>query len=140
MKQIFTIFIAAIMLISSLGITLATHFCKGNAVKTSITFSKEHIGCGVPDVDILCREDQPQRSVVNKKSCCANKYVQLSVDEEFDTSSIDNTKINFELIAAIVSTYINQYFYNSSKESGYLNYYPPLLKRDIPVLIQSFLI
>jgi len=127
------------MLTTNVGITFATHYCGGKAVKTSISLGHDDLDCGMADMDTPC-EDPPDSPVVKNKNCCENQYTQISIEDDYNNPAVVKTAADFQFVAAFVISYINLYSFDASTEAEYQNYSPPLLDLDIPVLIQSFLI
>ena len=140
MKKFFAIFLALLMLTTNVGITFATHYCGGKAVKTSISLGHDDLDCGMADMDASPCKDQSDSPAVKRKSCCENQYTQLSIEDDYNNPAVVKTAVDFQFVAVFVVTYLNLYSFNASTEAEYSNYSPPLLDLDIPVLIQSFLI
>ncbi|MHB1279442.1 MAG: HYC_CC_PP family protein [Bacteroidia bacterium] len=139
MKSVFAIFLAMLMLITNVQIALATHYCDGEAVKTSIYVGHGDIDCGMSDQDAFC-EKEYNPPAVKSKNCCENKYAELSIEDDYKNPSFVKAVPDVQFIAAFIITYLNLYSFDPSIEAGYSHYSPPLLDLDIPVLIQSFLI
>ena len=139
MKKVLAIFLSILMLTSNVGITFATHYCGGKAVKTSIMLGQEDLSCGMTEMELSC-EKHPESPTVTSKSCCENQYVQFEIEDDYNSSTIVETPVQIDFVAAFIISYINLYSFDASAEAEYLNYAPPLLDLDIPVLIQSFLL
>ncbi|HCS19615.1 MAG TPA: hypothetical protein DIW47_03455 [Bacteroidetes bacterium] len=139
MKIVFAIFLALLMLITNVEIALATHYCDGEAVKTSISVGHDDIDCGMNRMEASC-EEESDSPTVKSKNCCENKYAELSTKDDYNGLTPATSSVEFQFIAVFVATYFNLYSFNASTEAGYANYSPPLLALDIPVVIQSFLI
>lgn len=127
------------MFTSNVGLTFATHYCGGKAVKTSIMLGQEHLSCGMTDMESPC-EKHPESPSVTSKSCCENLYVQFEIEDDYNSSTIVETQVQIDSVAAFIISSVNLYSFDASAEAEYLNYAPPLLDLDIPVLIQSFLL
>lgn len=139
MKKVLAIFLSMLMLTSNVGITFATHYCGGKAVKTSVMLGQEDLSCGMTDMETPCK-NQPQSPTVKSKGCCENQYVQFEIEDDYNSSTVVETPVQMDFVAAFIISYINLYSFDASAEAEYLNYAPPLLDLDIPVLIQSFLL
>ncbi|UTW63075.1 hypothetical protein KFE98_02665 [bacterium SCSIO 12741] len=139
MKTILALFLSVILVASQMGITFATHYCGGKAVKASISIGMEDLSCGMNLQKSSC-ENHPFSSTTLSKKCCENQYLQLGIEDSYKTSSQEVLPEQLKWVAAFVISYINLYLYTNSAEVAYLNYLPPLLDLDIPVLIQSFLL
>ena len=139
MKQVFAIFLSLLMLTTNVGITFATHYCGGKAVKTSISLGQDDLDCGMANMDTPCK-DQPKSPTIKRKNCCENQYTQISIEDDYNNPAVVKAPVDFQFVAVFVVTYFNLYSFNASTEAEYTGYSPPLLDLDIPVLIQSFLI
>jgi len=78
----------------------------------------------------------------SEKSCCSNKSVEVSPD-------LDNDKVLSEQLTQTQITFISAFIVAFHKDQAsdlpkfdipHKKYIPPLLNRDIPILVQSFLI
>ena len=137
-KRILAICHVLLLLTSNVGLTFATHYCGGKAVKTDVSFiGQSDIGCGMEGKDNSC--DNPEMPSI-KSNCCQNKFVEVSVEDDFSSPKIVKSSVDYKFVAAFAISYINLYSLDASAEVEYLNYLPPLLDLDIPVLIQSFLL
>lgn len=138
MKKAFTIFLSLLMLVSNTGLIFATHYCGGKAVKSGIILGHDSIGCGMEDTDNSC-ENQSQSPFI-KSNCCQNQYVQLQIEDSYNSPTVIESPVDFNFITILIVSYINLYSFDGLVQTHFLNYAPPLLDLDIPVLIQSFLL
>ncbi len=76
---------------------------------------------------------------LDNKSCCEDHSVTVEgQDELFQASNVSVS--DFQLIA-IAYVVVPQLFFQSSQQiTPQQEYLPPLIQRDIPVLVQSFLL
>jgi len=139
MKKIFAIFLALLVIITNLGITFATHYCSGKAVKTAISLGHDDISCGMAAMDSPCDDHSPLPAV-KRSGCCENEFVQLKIADDYNTPVLVKANIDFPFVAAFITSYINLYEIEGLRQTRFFNYSPPLLSLDIPVHIQSFLI
>lgn len=119
---------------TSMGFTLSSHYCGGKKVKSALSFGESNISCGMQP-DKGCDNHKKQF----KKKCCENHYLNIEVEEDYTPQSVDyNFDINFtSVFLLIVSKFVTPIL---SDEYNYNLHAPPLIVRNIPVLIQSFLI
>jgi len=138
MKRAFTIFLAMLMLTTFVGATFATHYCGGKAVKKEFfLFGLFDIGCGMGEKDNSC--DNPEMPSM-KSNCCQNKFMELAIEDDFNSPKIIKSTFEYNLVSAFVISYINRYSFDALEQAEYLNYSPPLLNLVTPVLVQSFLL
>lgn len=123
------IFLAALILFSSTGITMHKHYCLGEL--KSVSLYQKADTCN-PDTDTA--ENCPFH-------CCDDEVEQYKSD--------DFGKASFEFKTASVSTLIAilSYFHIDFDQDRFLrayhtytDYSPPLIDQDIPVMVQSFLL
>ncbi|HCQ14908.1 MAG TPA: hypothetical protein DIU20_01525 [Cryomorphaceae bacterium] len=138
MKKVFSIFLAILMLVSNIGIAANTHFCGGEAAEHTLSLGIEHLDCGMAEMETSCSSENGFDSL-KAKPCCDNQHDLLQLDEDATLIQF-SPEINKTFIAAFIHSFVVQIFYFVEKESFYLNYSPPLLKQDVQVLFQSFLI
>ena len=136
MKQIISILLTLLLLISNTGITYAQHFCGGHQMMAKVTIGQERLSCGMAPVKDLCEETGQS----NTHSCCKNRYTQVEFDD-----TVEQPLIEFQIIPLL--DVINKAFFPDGfeiltlqKEVVYTIYNPPPLIKDIPVLLETFLI
>lgn len=138
MKQFTSILLAAVMLFGSMGFSMGTHFCGGEAMMDVLLHGQEHMDCGMGDVDPSCEED-PQALTIKKTPCCANEYRALQLEEVYahDVATVYAQPImtmvtRFEWpVAPLVGVELPKFF---------APYTSPPLRCALHVLYQSFLI
>jgi len=110
----------------SCGISINKHYCGGKLESTTIFSWSDCGSCGNNKGDV--------------DNCCQNVVIRLKTDQQFSpvffTWKIDTQ--NF--FADLASLYQAINWESKTHFSNYLNYKPPLLFRDISVLVQSFLL
>ena len=119
---------ALFILFTTAGFSLHQHHC--TITKETIT-SVSHVKdcCGAED-----EEECP-------KGCCQDETKLIQLDAEISLPATTHEFTPEQFAAVIQYCVLNGLFSQEDKASSkYLNYRPPLLLRDIPVLIQSFLI
>lgn len=124
-KQIISVFIALLVLLTTVGFTINQHYCGGKLAGTSV-YTAAQCGCGDSKMD---------------DDCCQNESEFYQFVEDYMPSVADQ-KENLDAVTASIKYVVLNELYNAfdSQSSNYLYYKPPLLERDIPVLTQSFLI
>lgn len=134
LKRILAISLSALMLISSTGVSLATHFCMGRAVETKLSLGEAELDCGMEETQSC--EHQTQ---LHRIPCCDNEYQSISHDENFSLSKL---LISFELSLQAEIFRLFDWQPNFDKLLSTLNlFYPqPPLAQDLPILHQSFLL
>ena len=136
MKQIISILLTLLLLISNTGITYAQHFCGGHQMMAKVTIGQERLSCGMAPVKDLCDESHQS----DTHSCCNNLYTQVAFDD-----TVEQPVVEFQLTPvfdvdnnAIISSVSE--ILTLQKEVVYTLYNPPPLIKDFPVLFDTFLI
>ncbi|MBR9860379.1 hypothetical protein GYB22_06455 [bacterium] len=137
MKNFFAIVIALLMLTTNVGITFASHYCQGELVQGHISIGQTEVNCGDFSQESQCRSDE--RKGLHKKSCCENQYLQISIENDFN--SVKDFKY---------SEQGNSFLTCNSTESkiicsefslrNYQSYKPPIPNRLIYLWHETFLI
>lgn len=140
MKKSLAISLALILLLSNAGITMATHFCGGQAVMNKVMLGQGHLNCGMPDMDTDCESESNEGIHYKTNPCCENHYQSLEVEDDYHQSNIVQLNINIDFAIALIHTFLNIELFSEDDKPQYANYSPPLLLRDITVLNQVFII
>ena len=133
MKKILSILLATVFLITSTGFTISSHKCGGKTHNQSLDFIAKDLNCGME----TSGQELCEKNTV-KDNCCENEFQHFKVTEEFQTSTALK-KLNNRFLIAFTSS-IKLFIENNTTLDKQQNYTPPLPDKDIPVLIQSFLI
>ena len=136
MKQITSILLTLLLLISNTGITYAQHFCGGHQMMAKVTIGQERLSCGMAPVKDLC-DDSHQSDT---HSCCNNLYTQVAFDD-----TVEQPIVEFQLtppLKANTTTFSASVYeiLTFQEEVVYTIYNPPPLIKDFPVLFDTFLI
>ncbi|PCH98372.1 MAG: hypothetical protein COB85_01710 [Bacteroidetes bacterium] len=107
------------------GVVVNKHYCGGTLASTTI-FYEGSCACGdseMPD------------------GCCDNKSEYFQLVEDYAPPAIGQIPVSNQMPASLQYTAFNDLLSLDAKLLvDYLNYKPPILDRDIRVLIQSFLV
>lgn len=136
--------LALLMIISSTGMTLAAHICKGE-LKEFTFFNQEKSCCAKQDVTppphcpahANTSDEMPQ-------DCCEN----LQISAEAPESAIKSLWLekqqqdNDQLVPYFLPAYLIALLQPEigAENTNFTEYPPPATVRDIPVLVQSFLL
>ncbi|WP_271855139.1 HYC_CC_PP family protein [Patiriisocius marinus] len=135
MKQLISITLSLLMLLSSSGITYAQHFCGDFEMLAKVTLGLEHLSCGMTISESTCDSETQE-----DHDCCDNEYSQINTDENY-TASDFNFQVSPIFAATFVSVFILQTeTFINDQNTLFARYQPPPLIKDIPVLFETFLI
>lgn len=123
-KSLFSIFLALLVLVSTAGVGVTTHFC-GNRV-ASVSF--------LGDAGCTCN------AMEDADGCCSTERAFFQVDDDFSVTPVHGLSLSATSILSVFVYHLSFDFVAGDKQRGYLIYKPPLPEKDFPVLHQSFLI
>lgn len=139
---------AFLVFFSSIGLSIDMHFCQGHLKSISfigdaadcyeVTGNNEQKSCQMSKRQLI----QKTGCSINKKDCCHNRHllVQASLTSTNQSSQFILNDNSFQyILIAPVSLIDDAIFFNKDILAA-CQYKPPLILRDIPVLIQSFLL
>jgi hypothetical protein len=102
---------------------------------TKVTLGEEHLSCGMVMQDSSCGDEQAENP-----GCCDNEYTQVTTDDNFTKARLD-VKFDTHFVVAFVSIFmLKTPFLEEALFAAYIDYNPPPLIKDIPVLYETFLI
>lgn len=141
--------LALMMFTTSVGLAVDMHYC-GGQLKTTSFFGKAKACHDMGDAETSSRltcplhqilQNEHKGYVIDKPDCCQNKslHIQLDQDQNIQVEGLTISKPLQQLISAIVVTFFTD-LRSDQPKPVYAHYRPPLIPRDIPVLVQSFLL
>lgn len=141
--------LALLMFTTSVGLAVDMHYC-GGQLKTISLFGKARTCYPVKKVK-ASRSDCPmhhqlknneQGCMVDKPDCCQNKslHIQLDQDQNIKVEGPAISKPLPHFVATLIVTFLKDLNNDDQPKPVFAHYRPPLIPRDIPVLIQSFLL
>lgn len=137
--QIVALCVALLILVSTTGFAMNAHFCGGEL--QNVAFFKQAEPCKEHTKQLSsCHHQNTSDAETGKKACCEDQTV-INDGQELLAKSITLKVPKPDLTSiVVVASFVfavtptsTQYFSNS-------HHIPPLIERDIPVLVQSFLI
>ena len=134
MKQIFSVILSLVVLVTSMGFTVSSHECGGRVVKTVISVTNADVSCGMESKKSNCAT-QPKV----KKSCCKDNYLLIQGDQDY-AQQVQAVDFSVDYLSAFVIAYVELIQTETTQDDFFTDHSPPPLIKDIPILIQSFLI
>lgn len=139
MKRIIATSLIVLFLFSQTGITVATHYCGGHAVKSAVLVGNKLPGCGMEMMQ-SCEMNSPDEGpLVRREPCCQDHLQTLEANEELLTSIIHTSSNlqesdNHSDLSHAVS------YVSVIAEPNYASNSPPLIEQDFQIDLQTFLI
>jgi len=117
-----------------MGFTVSSHICGGKKVKTVFSVGVADVSCGMEKKANDCSSKKQM-----KKNCCEDEVQLIQNDKDY-IQQITNFDFSPNFLIAFVTTYVELFENETTEIDFFSDHSPPPLIRDIPVLIQSFLI
>jgi hypothetical protein len=146
--KIISVMMAMLVLLSSTGFSMDLHFCQGQ-LKSFSLFGKAET-CHAQAAKSHCQKKKKtcHASISNqdevgkcKKNCCSNKTVKIESNNDIkNIQTLELAPLQAKFLTAFIQVYLLKKSEQNKAIIPHLNYVPPLLNKDIPVLIQSFLL
>jgi hypothetical protein len=135
MQKIFSAILSLVILFTSMGFTVSSHICGGKKVKTVLDLGVSNVSCGMEKTENKCQTDKQMKS-----NCCQDEFQKIQIKDNY-TQVFAKEKIITSDYVVLFVTVLFSFFPNENIQSfTYKDYLPPPLIKDIPVLVQSFLI
>ena len=139
MKPFRATILMLILLFGNMGLTIATHYCSGHAVATSVLLTPGAPGCEMGKLMSICtRESQDEKSFA-RQTCCTDDFQKMDLSEENVQTTITThelSSIEFNYPDNRVEVFSPDFVVRNLSQTDIS---PPKTK-DICILIQSFLI
>ena len=134
--------LAVLMIFSAAGYILDVHYCQGQ-VKSYSLFGKAK-GCnGKGSAVLTCAHQEPStmadRCAMERLPCCDNRlfHFQSSQDQVIQASTVTPVTQQYHFVPSYAALLRDPTDITTHIQSRYR---PPPLLRDIPVLMQTFLL
>ncbi|WP_117884753.1 HYC_CC_PP family protein [Aureibaculum luteum] len=131
--KISALFMAVILLFSTLSFTVHKHICAGEVSDIALFGNLE--SCNMHDNNT----DNNLTSFVKESCCQDNAQFIKGSNAELKTSKTSQDDFTV-LTSVFLYTYFNSYESIDKNSNDFKDYFPPIVIKDIPVLYESFLI
>ena len=136
LKSIVSSLLALLVLVSSSSFMVNMHFCGGHV--QSVSMIEEAAPCPMEVQFPPCHK----KMAVKKSGCCEDKHVAFE-GKDFNTQIQDFSLLTWQAINWVATLPIIMEVIQVNEALTFSNhtpYKPPIVERDILVLVQSFLI
>ncbi|WP_139316568.1 HYC_CC_PP family protein [Algoriphagus marinus] len=138
MKKILSIAFSLLILLSNVGLAKTIHLCMGTEMESAIGFSTTEIECEMAKKKPNCHSEQ-ESSKHEENDCCDEEFELLVLDQELQKVQLASD-YSPEFVVSLVYTFLGISFFPIENHTNYQDYPPPILRQDLQVLYQSFLI
>lgn len=132
-SKIFSLFLGALILLSSFGFTVSTHLCGGQKIKSAVGFVKVELTCGMKMDPTRC----PQQNEIHTV-CCQNIFDYHHLEDNVKKEKVEIVHLDF--IPHIYPSKIIKPIEIAYLPRRNCNYLPPIRVKGFAVVYQTFLI
>jgi hypothetical protein len=136
-RKILAFALTTLVLFSSNGLTLTAHFCMGEIHDIALFSPASTCGMAAPLSPCNNPESSNSYSLADQ-GCCEDVTMIVDGQEVIKTETLCIQETN--LISAFAWSYLLLVNHSSAEIDSYREYTPPIIERDIPILVKSFLI
>lgn len=131
---------AILILVTATGFTLHAHICAG--VLQDVAFFEKSDACPMQaQLKPSCHATMQAGADAETEPCCQDHAYQLEQhDETVELSSVKNLKPELKLVALAYTFILPLVQENTAVAAIPEGYQHPPIARDIPILVQSFLL
>lgn len=131
LKSIFSVLLALIVLVSTTSFTIDKHLCMGRVQSVAIL----HDAAPCP------MEMMAQAGMNTMDGCCQDTQTVIE-GNDLQVKTLKPVAIEYQSLWVATLEHVIETFDLQSAQTypAFLSYKPPLIEREIPVLVQSFLI
>lgn len=97
MKKIVSTFLALLLLISGMHLSVASHYCGGTLAQVKWSFNKELASCGMEG-----EHDAPQ-GIMIEQPCCHDELSTYTTDGQYQLQSFELKKCVSQVIACFTA-------------------------------------
>jgi uncharacterized protein YxeA len=139
LKKVFAILMSIVILVMNMSFTFSTHYCVGEAVKTSFSIFQQDLSCGMVEDEKSsdCEVDLEKLSF-SKKDCCENKHFTFQLSEECENHEYVNSNSEVVTIDFIFPPTTVSSFIIPAEFTSFAGYAPPEILKDFPSIFQIF--
>ncbi|WP_274476163.1 HYC_CC_PP family protein [Mangrovimonas aestuarii] len=135
--KICAMFMAIVVLFSTMSFTFDMHYCGDDLVDVSLF--KKAKSCGMEKA--IKSTSAKKECSVSKKNCCSDKQQTVTGQDELQQFHIDKLSFKQQLfVATFVHTYLELFESVQDKNDEYREYSPPLFVRPIYKFDETYLI
>ena len=94
MKKLLSILFAAVIMLSGMHLSLATHECGGELAAVKWSLSEEKASCGME----MPKPNNSSEKTIIPESCCKDEISDFAVDHNYNPSTLQVNEPTFHLL------------------------------------------
>lgn len=134
-----------LMFFTSVGFVVDLHYCQGQLKTFSFLGEAESchdMGEGMKNCPSHKKMMEAEQSgaTINKKDCCSNKTLHFQSDQNQQVQAFDFavTQQFQQFVMAYVAVFFTNDFRIGKEVASFVHYEPPVIPRDIYVLLENY--
>ena len=125
--------LSLMVLFSSFGFTVSSHFCGGEKIMSAIGFVKTDLSCGMKQKPTSC----PIKDEI-QSTCCQNIHDYHHIEDNVKKDRLEIFTPDFTQVFCL--TELKPVYSLALTQTYYSDFSPPLIVKNITLVHQSFLI
>ncbi len=94
MKKLFSILFAAVIVLSGMHLSFATHICGGELAAVKWSLSEQKASCGME----MPKPSNSKEKSISEESCCKDHIADFAVDTNYNPSTLELSKPDLHLL------------------------------------------
>lgn len=133
-NKISAFLMALVVMFSTMSFSINKHYCMDHLVDVSFILPADN--CGM-EMDFT---DNTEGSQLTAGACCADEHIAVEGQEDVKPSPEWSPEKQQLVAAAFLYTYSLLFEEEEIEKNEFLDYSPPLITKDLPVIYESYLI
>jgi len=121
MKKLFSILFAAMIVLTGMHLSVATHLCAGEVAAVKWSLSDEKATCGME----MAQQTNTTEKSYNAENCCKDEMSFYAVDTNYNPSSIQIHKPVNQLLQVFYIATDSGVLFDTSNQTSNSNIQPP---------------
>ncbi|MFY0686611.1 MAG: hypothetical protein JXQ90_05580 [Cyclobacteriaceae bacterium] len=113
---------------------MATHYCGGTIAEIEMAMGKADVGCGMEESAAT-----EEGFLITKQRCCQDKYLKLSLEDDFRTH-VNAVEVSPSLLVKLADSFHNSVTIYRNTDKTVSDRSPPIVNQNRRVLLQIFII
>ena len=131
MKKIVSAFLALLLLISGMHVSVASHYCGGTLAQVKWSFNRELASCGMEG------EQNPQKGIVLEQPCCQDELSTYTTDAQYQVQSLELKKFTSSVISLFIVPQCHLFKTQQPADYHYTHVFPPGEKAPSQVFLED---
>lgn len=119
MKKILTPFLALLLLLSGMHLSVASHYCGGMLAQVKWSFDRELATCGMEG------ENTPRKGIVLDQPCCQDELSTCTTDGQYQFQSMELKKFTPQVVTCFSAPLCMLFKSQEPADFHYTHVFPP---------------